>query len=222
MAINSRIDSIERDIAVMLDETISPEARSLELALFAWRELAEAQRINQQALGRVPRHDTFVDGRAGAEVETVRPDGVVVFEFEMLQDIFAQIGEMLVQASPVRTGRYARSFLFLADGVAVDPVGAVPPAEEYVFVSSVPYARKIENGLSPMAPEGVFQAVAAVAKRRFGNMAAIRFTHVVLRTGMIDAWADGASAKALAARKGRKRLQGDWLRRQPAIKIRTH
>lgn len=222
MAVFSRIDSIERDIAVMLDETTSPEARSLELAAFARRELAEAQRVNQQALGMVPPHDTFVDGKPGAAVEAVRPDGVVVFEFEMLQDIFAQIGEMLVQASPVRTGRFARSFLFLADGVLVDPGAAVPPASEYVFVSSVPYARKIEQGLSPMAPDGVFQAVAAIASRRFSNLASITFSHVVLQAGMIDEWANTASALRHASRHQRRKTPGEWLRRQPAIKIRTH
>ncbi|MCX5570616.1 MULTISPECIES: hypothetical protein [Kaistia] len=222
MAIASRIDSIERDIAVMLDETLSPEARSLELASFARRELAEAQRINLQALGQVPPHDTYVDGRAGAAIETVRPDGVVVFEFEMLQDIFAQIGEMLVQASPIRSGRYARSFLFLADGVVVDPGAAVPPASEYVFVSSVAYARKIERGLSSQAPDGVFQAVAAIAARRFSNLASISFTHVVLQAGQIDEWANTASALRHARRHGRRKAPGEWLRRQPAIKIRTH
>lgn len=222
MAISSRIDSIERDIAVMLDETLSPEARSLELAAFARRELAEAQRINQAALGQVPPHDTYVDGRAGAAVESVRPDGVVVFEFAMLQDIFGQIGDMLAKAAPVRSGRYSRSFLFLADGVVVDSGAAVPQASEYVFVSSVAYARKIERGLSSQAPSGVFQAVAAIAARRFSNLASITFTHVVLQAGMIDEWADSAGALRLARRKGRRRSPGEWLRRQPAIKIRTH
>ncbi|MCX5518452.1 hypothetical protein OSH10_08390 [Kaistia defluvii] len=222
MVISSRIDSIERDIAVMLDETLSPEARSIELAAFARQQLAEAQRINQQALGVVPPHDTFVDGKAGAAIETVRPDGVVVFEFEMLQDIFAQIGSMLRQASPVRTGRYARSFLFLADGAVVDPGAAVPPASEYVFVNSVPYARKIEQGLSPLAPDGVFHAVAAIASRRFSNLASIRFTTVVLQAGMIDEWAKTATALRLARRNKRRKSPAEWLRRQPAIVIRTH
>lgn len=222
MAISSRIDSIERDIAVMLNETLSPEARSLELASFARRELAEAQSINRQALGMVPPHDTYVDGRPNASVESVRPDGVVVFEFEMLQDIFAQIGEMLLQASPVRSGRFVRSFLFLADGAIVDPGAVVPPASEYVFVNSVPYARKIEQGYSPMAPDGVFHAVAAIASRRFSNLASITFSHVVLQAGMIDAWAKTEGALRHASRHRRRKSPGEWLRRQPAIKIRTY
>ncbi|HEV7284302.1 MAG TPA: hypothetical protein VGN75_05555 [Kaistia sp.] len=222
MVISTRIDSIEREIAVMLDETLSPEARSLELAAFARQQLAEAQRINQQGLGVVPPHDTFVDGKAGAAIEAVRPDGVVVFEFEMLQDIFEQIGAMLLQASPVRTGRFARSFLFLADGAVVDPGADVPPASEYVFVNSVPYARKIEQGLSSMAPDGVFQAVAAIASRRFSNLASITFSHVVLQAGMIDDWAKTAGALRHAGRHYRRKSPAEWLRRQPAIKIRTH
>lgn len=221
MAITSRIDSIERDIAVMLDETVSPEARSLHLAQFAREQLAQAQQVNQQALGSVPPHETFVDGKPGAAVETVRPDGVIVFEFEMLQDIFAAIGEMLVRASPIRTGRYSRSFLFLADGVVVEPGAVVPEASEYLFVNTMPYSRKIERGLSSQSPDGVFQAVAAVASRRYSNLASITYAFVTLQTGMIDDWARTSSARRLAGRR-KSKAAAEWLRRQPAIKIRTH
>jgi len=221
MAITSRIDSIERDIAVMLDETLSPEARSLHLAQFAREQLAEAQLVNQQALGFLPKHETFVDGRENAALETVRPDGVIVFEFEMLNDIFAQIGEMLLQASPIRSGRYSRSFLFLADDVVVDPGALVPEASEYTFVNTMPYSRKIERGQSAQAPDGVFQAVAAIASRRFSNFASITYGFVVLQTGMIDDWARTGSARRLAGRR-KPKAAAEWLRRQPAIKIRAH
>jgi len=221
MGVSTRIDSIERDIALMLDETVSPEARSLHLAQFAREQLAQAQQVNQQALGVVPPHETFVDGKSGAAIETVRPDGVIIFEFEMLRDIFAAIGEMLVRASPVRSGRYSRSFLFLADDVVVEPGALVPEASEYVFVNTMPYSRKIERGLSSQAPDGVFQSVAAIASRRYSNLASITYGFVVLQAGMIDDWARTGNARRLAGRRKRKAAD-EWLRRQPAIKIRTH
>ncbi|GLK67010.1 hypothetical protein [Hansschlegelia plantiphila] len=177
MSVRSRIDAIDLDVRAIVDEELSPKAQSRQIANFARQQLAEAQEINRQALGRVPDHVTIVDGRANAPVDTVRPDGVIVFAFELLDDLFSWIAEQLVRHAPVLTGAYRESFVFLADGVAV-PAGVIAPAaEEYVFLSPLPYARKIERGLSSQAPDGVFQVVADLAKRRFGNMAHIRFSY---------------------------------------------
>ena len=53
-------------------------------------------------------------------------------------------------------------------------------AEEYVFINTQPYARKIEGTggrrMAPQAPDGVYQAVATLAQRRFGNIARITFS----------------------------------------------
>jgi hypothetical protein len=50
-------------------------------------------------------------------------------------------------------------------------------AREWVFVSVAPYARRIERGWSRQAPDGVYQAVAALARRRFGSLAMVQFTY---------------------------------------------
>jgi hypothetical protein len=58
----------------------------------------------------------------------------------------------LRQHSPVLTGRYRASHVLFADGVAVDPEKATDTAaNEWVFISTVPYARKIERGQSSKA-----------------------------------------------------------------------
>jgi len=46
-----------------------------------------------------------------------------------------------------------------------------------VFLNIQPYARKIERGQSSQAPDGVYQAVATLAQRRFGNVAKITFSY---------------------------------------------
>lgn len=177
MVVRTRIEILDRDIDLIFATTLSPQERSAELARHAKAALAEAQTINAGALGMVPPHETFVDGRRGAAVESVKPDGVVVFEFELLSDLFAWIGEQLVLHAPVLTGAYRRSFRFFSDGLEVEPGSAVPNAREYMFLNVQPYARKIERGLSDQAPDGVFQAVAVLAKARFGNLAMIRFSY---------------------------------------------
>jgi hypothetical protein len=178
MAFTAKIDAIEKDLAVFLKEELSPEARKAVMASFAREELGKAQATNRQALGYDPEYETFVDGRRGAALESVNPDGgTILFAFELLDDLFAWIGEQLVLHAPVLSGEYQRSFRFYADGKEIDPGAPAPTAREYVFLSAVPYARKIERGHSDQAPNGVFEVVAGLAKGRFGNTANIRFSY---------------------------------------------
>lgn len=218
MALVTRLQPIERDLAVLFPDDLDAGGRSKALATYARQALAETEVSNRQATGHDTAHETFVDGRKGAALETVRPDGTIVFEFDLVLDIFAWIYEQLVIHSPVLTGRFAESFVFTADGIPVDPMAAtVPPAAEYVFTNSQPYTRKIERGQSPQAPEGVFEGIATLAARRFGNIASIKFSYRSLTAGAVHTWAGRTSL-------GRRRNQSaqaraDWLTRQPAIVV---
>lgn len=217
MALRTRIEPIDRNIALAIRQGESPEERSKSLAAYARQALAEAQEQNRQAIGVVPPHETFVDGRRDAPLGSVKPNGVIVFEFEIMADMFGYIDILLIKHSPVRSGRFRRSHILLADGVEVDPSSPIlPDAEEFVYLSTQPYARKIERGLSKQAPDGVFEVVAALASRRFGNMAKIRFGYRSLVGGAVGEW---AAKTKLTRRKMTGTKRQDWLTRQPAIII---
>jgi hypothetical protein len=225
MAVRSRVEAIDRDIVLALDD-LAPEAQSLAFAAAARTALAEAQEINRAALGRVPPHETVVDGRAGAPLESVRPGGTIAFTFVFheLEEVFVWIWAQLAKHAPVRTGRFSTSFVFLADGVEVASPFNVPEAGEYFFSNVQPYTRKIERGLSPQAPNGVFEAVAAMAASRFGkrigNMATIRFSYRSLLGGPISQWAAGTRLQSHSPSRNRPgAARQDWLTRQPAIII---
>lgn len=224
MAVRVKVDLLERDVAVVFDQTLGPKARSKYLADYARQELKYAQNINRQNLGATPLHETFVDGRKSNNLDAVKPDGEIVFEFELLGDLFAWIGAQLIKHSPVgraddprpdHPGLYRRSHVFIADDKVVDPGAPLPMAQEYVFVNTQPYARKIERGLSNQAPDGVYQVIATLANRRFSNLARIRFSYRDPIIGAIDKWAN--TTQMQTKRKGAKR--DAWLRRQPAIVI---
>jgi len=222
MAVRSRVQPIDRDIALMLSADLSPAAQSSALASFAQAQLKDAQQINTQALGRVPRHETYVDGRRGADVATVRPGGSIIFEFELVSDVIEWIELLLVQHSPERSGRYSRSHVLFADGVEVQFGAAVPEAREYIFVNTQPYARKIEGGpgrppQSKQAREGVYHVVAFLGSRRFANLAKIKFSFVVPQFGAIHDWASKTTLSKRGRRRARLRSEAEWLRRQPAI-----
>jgi hypothetical protein len=233
VSIRIKLDPIDRDLAVILEETMGPKARSHALAEFAREARDEAVARNTAALGKPPRYTTHVDGRLGASLESVRPDGVIVFEFELVLELLEWLGEQLVLHSPIgqaddprpgHPGLYANSHGFYADDVLLAPGTPVPPAREYAFVNSVPYARKIERGLSDQAPAGVYQVVANEANKRFGNVARIRFTFRAPKHGDIEAWARTTSMVRMR-RRGPSRMtasqRDEWLRRQPAIVVFT-
>lgn len=222
MTTRARVDSIERDITAIINRDLSAEAQSLAFASFAREQLAAAQAQNKQALGVVPPHETYVDGRSTEALEAVRPDGSIVFEFSLIGDALAFIGKALVEASPVKTGKFAASFLVLADGVVVPAGSSFPPAKSYTFVNTQPYARKIERGFSSQSPDGVFGVVAALADRRFGNIVDIRWGYTVLQAGAIDEWAGSARGVSWARRHRRKRDASEWLRKQPAIFVASY
>jgi hypothetical protein len=177
MSLKTKLKPIDSDIEVLLAETLSPEARSKALAAFARKELKAAQEFNAAALGYTPTHTTAVDGRMGASEDSVKPDGRILYEFDLLNGVFAWIGEQLVKHAPFKSGRFMRSFLFFADDQVVAPGAALPEAHEYVFISTVPYARKLERGYSDQAPDGVFEVVAKLAKNRYKGEATIRFSY---------------------------------------------
>lgn len=220
-----KLDPIALDIQVILDGELSPAARSAALAGFAREELQNAEAQNAAALGHRPGHETYVDSAKSddSRLDAVRPDGVIVFEFTLLDELLAFISEQLVKHSPVgkagdkrpgHPGLYMSSHILLADGVEVEPGASPPPAGVYTFVNSTPYARKIERGLSDQH-SAVYEGVADLAKARFDNIAKIRFSFVSLLAGGVHEWAQ--TTKSGGKRRGAKRT--DWLTRQPAIQV---
>jgi hypothetical protein len=169
--IRIKIDPLEKDIKVFLDQALGPAARSKAFAAFARDTIDEATAVNTRALGRAPDYDQWVDGRKGAALESVKPEGRVIVEYDFLDDSLVWIRDMLEQHSPYKSGRYQRSHKFFVDGVETDPDKPTAIKSVAWFVSNVPYARKIERHKAA----GVYQAVAKLASGRFGNIAKIRF-----------------------------------------------
>lgn len=185
MTVQTRIEPIDRDIALMLSEELSPQGQSKVFAEFAGEQIEDAKQTNRQILGRMPRYTVAVDGRAGAPLETVKPDGVISAEFELFDDVLVWIAGQLETHSPRLSGRYAKSHTIFADGVEVDVGAKIPDAQEFVFISTLPYARKIERGESSQAPDGVYQVVATLAQRRFGNIAKVTFSYRTALSGSL-------------------------------------
>lgn len=163
----------------LISRDLSPEAQQRAFAGFAREKLAEAIEINRQATGRAVPFEQVVDGVKGAALESVKPDGGrILFLFDVdANEMLTWISDQLVKHAPRLTGRYIDSFRLFAGGRELAPGAPLPQGDvEIVFLNVQPYARRIERGWSDQAPDGVFQAVAALARAHFGNRAFIKFS----------------------------------------------
>lgn len=190
MSLSVKVEPINRDIQVLQAEGMSPAARSALLAEFAEEAIAEARETNRQALGGGnPRYTQTVDGRLGAPLISVRPDGVIFVEFQLIIDVLIYIHDQLEMHSPVKSGRYKKSHLLFADGreitIRTGRGENIIDADEYVFVNAQPYARKLELGSSTQSPDGVYEAVATMASSQFGRIAKVKFSYRGLVSGQV-------------------------------------
>lgn len=190
--ITVKVEPIDRDIALLIDKTYSEKARSQYLAEFAIASVAEVKKNNQLILGSDIDFKTFVDGREGADEYSVKPTGRIVYEFQLIIETLTYIAEQLEIQSPVKTGRYQSSHTLFADGIEVRKGVNIPVAKEYTFVSTLPYARKIESGFSAQAPNGVYELTAHQAQQKFGNVAKIIYQEY---TGVYGVTAETSSIK---------------------------
>lgn len=160
-----------------LGASLSVQNRQRLIAEAAGRTIADVSRQNGQEPAAV-----IVDGRPGAPLASVDPDrGVIIARFTSLGAVLAWIQEQLVIHSPVRSGRYAASHTWLADGALIDVEHPPRDAAVFIVLNTVPYARKIEQGTMTMRlPGHVYDAVAVMAQRRFAEVASIGFQYMTV------------------------------------------
>lgn len=229
MASRVRISGGDVRLEAIFPEAFDARARGAAFATFAREQIGFADEVNRRVIGRVPARDVYADGRKGAALESAQKQ--VIAEYHLLEETLIYIQEQLRKHSPVgkatdprpgHPGMYRDTHILVVDGQAWE-LGALMPVafEDAFFANAVPYARRIENGWSKQAPAGVYEAVAVLAQRRFGNVARIGFSWRTIMTGAVEAWAQTPGARAHADRHGRRRDAQEWLRRQPAITVRA-
>lgn len=208
-----RLQTFAKDLQ-LATAGIAPENVARELAEFAKAELADA-------IGRgegSPVYDRYVNGALGAPESAVVPPGPILYDFIWWQEIVALALQYLVERSPVRSGRYKRSWLVMVDGrPAPDPAG-IPLDAEVIIVNDQPYSRKVDVGHMKMSvPPHIIEDARQAVMRIFGNMLTARRTLVELPGGYVlkGRFHKGAGA---SARKGlRKDTQAGQPMTYPAL-----
>lgn len=185
MALTVRIQPVEKSVAAIIRADLDPATQKKAAAAFARAGIDEATATNRQILGREPPLTITVDGRKNAPLESVNPNGgTIIAEWELVEGLLQWIAAELVARSPVVSGAYKRGHTLFADGVEIPVGAAIPPADEYVFINLVPYARRIEVGKTKtgrqfvlQVPNKIYERTQKDARRRFGNQADISLSY---------------------------------------------
>jgi hypothetical protein len=120
--ISTSLVPIRRDLDLLFREDFSPAAHSEFLAATARKIFAAVDAVNEDAMGQPVPSVTYVDGRVSDAFERVRPDGSIVRVYELMPLALQEIGNMLWDFSPVKSGAYQASHRLLADGSGIAEV----------------------------------------------------------------------------------------------------
>jgi hypothetical protein len=219
MPASSKFPVISRNVVFAGDGVFSPETRARAFADMAKGSILEIDRENDAALGRDVHYRTYVDGRETVDLRSAKDTSEIVARWDLTPGVVSYIDGLLAKSGPVLTGAYHNSRVIYADGVEIDDPMKAAGAREVMFMSLAPYARKIERGKKGYAPGHVYEAVAAMAKARFSNVALIKFTYAQPEGSApgLRSWASKSAADAGSGRK--QKHQATKNMRQPAILI---
>ncbi len=206
----------DRDLRLAIDG-ISPDNIAKELAKFARAELANAITADEAS----PIYDKFINGRKGAEEETVVPPGPIVYVFSYWEPIIKFALAWLEKNSPVRTGRYQSSHRVMLGSQFVSPQTQIGADEAITIVDTQPYSRKIEVGHMVMSvPDGLYRRCQAAVSTQFGRAVEVRFKMIYLPNGYILKGRFTKGVKKYARRKLQKDTQPGARMTYPSIEMR--
>lgn len=175
--------SVARNIRLFRDQALSPAAQSAYLARVAINARDTAVRR-----GDAPPHwTTNVDGRQGAPESSVRPDGFILYRFNVMGLAAKTALQLCKERSPVRSGRYRDSWVVVVEGKPwAGDAADVPEGKDVMIVNPQPYARKIDTGAMKMSvPPGIVEAVRQSIQRKFPTVNAAR-AFVTVPSGLLD------------------------------------
>lgn len=127
----------------------------------------------------------IVDQVEGAPIESVEPDGMIVFSWQYMGQVVQDIYEALVARSPVVSGAYVHGIEIVADGEPSAPDADFSLAKQVIIVATAPYSRKLEVHLRKdgrpfvvQVPPHIVEDTRDMAVRLYGDLASIEFNYV--------------------------------------------
>ena len=134
---------VDQNVVLELPSQMGPDEVRARHAAFA-RQLLRDTIANDEGSGRFEK---YIDGRKGAQEETVRyPNGEIRYEFAIMDMIAEDVLRWFQTYAPKDTGKYQDSFFVMIAGAAVD-VSAIPVEAKTITITNPQrYSRKIQVG----------------------------------------------------------------------------
>lgn len=184
---------VDRQIEILGKELEGPLRKQI-IREMSQKAFGEARAHNRSVLGYAPRESLATDGVEGKLPEEMKVGGRAVLTFGVqdggsLLAAFA-IAE-LQKVSPrgrsnskAEAERYAANHIVIVDGRVAEPPYLLPQGWNQIIITNVlPYARKIERGLSSQRPDGVYEAIVLprtkewVRSNGFASLYSVTFTY---------------------------------------------
>lgn len=167
----------ERDLKVAT-AGLEPDEINRAVARFAREELRRVIATGQAG----HQFQRYVNGVQGAVEESYRAPGAIIYEFTNWPIIIAATIDELVKRAPRKSGRYAGSFIVIADGKVVSNYGSIDAANTISIVNYQPYTRKLDS--SRTAARRHFLWAYHAIRQRFGQAFQVRNTYLTLPAGI--------------------------------------
>ncbi len=177
-AVAGRFETFARDIKVAT-AGLDQKAIAAEMAAFAKQELKLAIANGEAS----ESYDRYVNGIKDAPEESVIPPGPIIYVFGYWSLIIRTAIDELRKRVAVRSGRYAGSFLVLANGKPVQEYAGIPSEAEVVIFNAQPYTRKMEVGANKTG-KNHFRNASQALNRRFKGTAVSQDTFLNVQSGV--------------------------------------
>lgn len=167
MARRKSFSNMEKVLRLDLSQVLPPQVQKVH-ADFARKKLQEHL---SGLKGTPPAVTTIVDGRRGASEDSVKPYGLIRYEFSWLAEVAQAALDKALEFSPVDSGEYRNSWFMMAGQVEIDPTAIPDGISEITITNSTPYHRKIQVGAMKMSvPPGIVERVRQWVLGRHGNL----------------------------------------------------
>lgn len=187
--VSRALQALRRTITVTWPAQANVEAKALLLRVA--RE-GHARIMAEQVArgGIVPEWDAYADTHGNANLESVKiPNGRLVYRYRYTREVLTVALAELRKASPVVSGLYRDSHTLFINGIAMTGAPPALKAGDEIFIANpVPYARRLEVGLTESGRAFVVQVPPRIYERvlkqilipRYRNVAKLSLDYVTI------------------------------------------
>lgn len=129
--------------------------------------------------GFVPEWEAYANRPGNSNLDSVVLPGPIVYRYRYIKEMIAVALEELRKASPVVSGAYRDSHTLFINGIATNVIpNTLEPGTEVFIANPVPYARRLEVGLTESGRPFVIQVEPRIYERVMKRVLMPRYRNV--------------------------------------------